>query len=1088
MARHSRQTMRILPALLHFCVTLADAVFARCHSDRSRMWRHALGIGALLALSPVDALAQRLPLKAYSTADGLVHNSVNRIVRDSLGFLWFCTAGGLSRFDGYSFTSFGVDQGLPHADVTDFLETRTGEYWVGTRAGLVRFDPTGLKRRAASSAGTSEQPSMFVPVALAGDARLVVAVTVLREGRDGAIWVGTTDGLFRLESDEGHPSLHPIAVGIPHDNVQQRIVDDLLEDRSETLWIATEDGLYRRWRDGTAARYGARDGLPGVFVQTLLEDHEGRLWAGTRDFGFFRFTAGDTHEPPVIDRRFTTPDLPSIWVSQLFETSQHRLWIATAKGLVEYVPAGDAQGRQFRAFGTRNGLTQDGIEAFGEDLGGSLWLGMSDTGVMKLANSGLTAYGERDGLRHVGAIFEDRAHQLCFRGSVLGDQRHSVFEGARLDLVNANEPEYHTRFGCFDGRRFDWFSLAWGPALQPQPGMSDADAVIGWVQEHVTLQARSGEWWVGTGQGLFRFPAADRFSALKSVNPIAVYTTHDGLAAWQVFRLFEDSHGNVWISTIDATTTNGLARWEPASERPRDLAGSPGLPSLKDELARAFCEDAAGNIWIGFNNALVRYADGAFALFTAADGLPPGAIKDIHLDRAGRLWLASARSGLFRVDGVERARPTFVRYTTAPGLSNDGLEVIVDGADGQMFIGGARGLDRLDATTGNVEHFSEADGLPVGRFVAGYRDSRGVLWFGTSSSLIRFEPAGDRPPVPPPIRITGLRIMDVPQSVSALGERHLSLPDLAFDQHPLQIDFSALSFTPGEVIRYQYRLDDDGGAWSAPSDQRSVTYASLSPGRHAFRVRAMNSDGILSTDTASVTFAVLRPPWLRWWFLTLEVFAFLALVYGFYRYRIGRVLELAAIRTRISTDLHDDIGANLTRIAILSEVARRTPGDASIAPTASIARIARESVSAMRDIVWAIDPKRESVADLIRRMRQHAEEIFTLRDISLRFDADAHGSARLSIDVRRDLLLMFKEVVNNAARHSQCSHVSIELRRDGSCLLLLVADDGVGFDTSTESQGQGLANLRRRTERLKGTCAVQSRPGAGTTVSVRVPF
>ena len=110
----------------------------------------------------------------------------------------------------------------------------------------------------------------------------------------------------------------------------------------------------------------------------------------------------------------------------------------------------------------------------------------------------------------------------------------------------------------------------------------------------------------------------------------------------------------------------------------------------------------------------------------------------------------------------------------------------------------------------------------------------------------------------------------------------------------------------------------------------------------------------------------------------------------------------------------------------------------------------------MSDIVWAINPKRESVADLIRRMRQHAEEVFTLRDIKLRFNADdAHDSSRLGIDVRRELLLSFKEAVNNAARHSQCSHVSIDLRRDGSCLLLSVADDGVGFDTSSRESGPG---------------------------------
>ena len=119
------------------------------------------------------------------------------------------------------------------------------------------------------------------------------------------------------------------------------------------------------------------------------------------------------------------------------------------------------------------------VQSLGEDIGGSLWLSISDEGVMKLANSGLTSYGERDGLHHVGAIFEDRAHQLCLRGSVLGDSRRSVFEGARLDLVNAKEPKYNARYGCFDGRRFDWFTLAWGPALRPWPGMSDTNAVVG---------------------------------------------------------------------------------------------------------------------------------------------------------------------------------------------------------------------------------------------------------------------------------------------------------------------------------------------------------------------------------------------------------------------------------------------------------------------------------------------------------------------------------------------------------------------------------------------------------------------------------
>jgi signal transduction histidine kinase len=211
-----------------------------------------------------------------------------------------------------------------------------------------------------------------------------------------------------------------------------------------------------------------------------------------------------------------------------------------------------------------------------------------------------------------------------------------------------------------------------------------------------------------------------------------------------------------------------------------------------------------------------------------------------------------------------------------------------------------------------------------------------------------------------------------------------------------------------------------------------------------------------------------------------------------YRYRVTRLLEMANMRTRIATDLHDDIGANLTRIALLSEVAKQThdadrDSDAD-GPLASITRIARESVSSMSDIVWAINPKRESLLDLIRRMRQHADEIFTQRDIELRFNApSAADSLRLGVDVRRDLLLIFKEAVNNAARHSKCSRVDIDLRVEGSRLVLVVADDGVGLDATVEREGQGITSMQRRAQRLKGTFEITSGTGSGTTIRLDIP-
>ncbi len=345
---------------------------------------------------------------------------------------------------------------------------------------------------------------------------------------------------------------------------------------------------------------------------------------------------------------------------------------------------------------------------------------------------------------------------------------------------------------------------------------------------------------------------------------------------------------------------------------------------------------------------------------------------------------------------------------------------------------------------------------------------------------------------PPPILLTGLRVAGVSQQVSANGETDLNLPDLAASGNQLQIDFVALSFATGESLRYQYRLEGADADWSTLTSQRTINYANLAPGRYRFLVRALTSEGSMSPIPASVSFLVQPHLWQRWWFLTLGALAVMAAGYGVYRFRVARLLEVANMRTRIATDLHDDIGANLTKIAILSEVARQQRGNGNEGvdnPLSSIARISRDSVASMSDIVWAINPKRDTLLDLVRRMRRHAEEIFTTRDIGLEFRAPgADNHLKLGVDVRRDLFLIFKEAVNNVARHSRCSRVEIDFPADGSELLLQVSDNGAGFDPAVESEGQGLMSMRRRAQARGGSLEIESRPGGGTTTTCRVPL
>ena len=476
--------------------------------SKNRRW--LLGLVAVLLGSGSVAHAERLPLKSYTTADGLAHDTVQRIVRDSRGFLWFCTEGGLSRFDGTAFMSFGVDQGFPLAPVYDLLETRNGEYWVATGAGLVRFDPRGRAGRRGVSPHQDVNGAMFTLIVPADEDRRARTIMRLLEGRDGTLWAGARKGLYRLDRTTRRASLQHVEIGLRR-GPELAEITDVIEDRLGRLWIATPDGLIRRWADGTTARYSTELGIPKWFLSDLFEDHRGGLWFAVRDGGFFRFSADETRAPPVLTMKIP---IATAWINQLFETSDGRFWVAGLGGFSEFFPDGERKGT-WRSYGVVNGLSEPGVNAMAEDLAGNLWLAVGYAGAMRLSREGLTTFGRPDGLHSVYDVFEDRDSHLCFRGFVLGDpSTTTVFEGAHVPLVSVLDPYPWPRLGCFDGQRFEVFAPA---RLPPDP------KAWGWIAEGVTLQARSGEWWLGSASGVFQYPAADHFSLIKATPPRGVF-------------------------------------------------------------------------------------------------------------------------------------------------------------------------------------------------------------------------------------------------------------------------------------------------------------------------------------------------------------------------------------------------------------------------------------------------------------------------------------------------------------------------------------------------------------------------------------
>ena len=1032
------------------------------------------------------ANCERLPIKTYSVAEGLAGNQINKIVRDTRGFLWICTNEGLSRFDGYIFENFGVDQGLPHNNVTDFLETREGEYWVGTYGGLVRFNPKGGRNGTVADAnapgGTDRMFSLVNPE---GTNQAALAISVIVEDQAGVIWCGTLNGLFRLERTDGRYTLRPIEIGMPHDYREQSIVSDLVQDRKGMIWIASPSGLYRMTSDLGYKRFTERDGLPEQYIQSLSMDRDGQLWAGTRSTGIFRFS-NKLDNSLLLGFRLTFNDGSQHgWINQIKQTSDRRYWAATAAGLIEFFPEPDHSGNLFNSYTERNGLAYHEITSLAEDSGGNLWLG-SSAGAMKLARNGFITYGEQDGVTLVNAIFSDWRGRVCFRGYVPGQRSLGQSGGSRANAVQFESETPVTKLGCFDGRRFDW--------MIPD-ALARYDS-LGWVGENVTLQSRAGEWWIGTGDGLYRFSSTDKLSGLRHAQPIAHYSLKDGLAANQVFRLFEDSQQNIWISTT-SSPANGLAMWSHETGTLVDYSNSPGLPPIRENLARSFAEDLSGSVWIGFNNGLARYHNGQFTFFTVNQGLPAAGIGYIEADHTGRIWLASSIGGLIRLDDPTVERPVFVRYTSAEGLSSNSTGVITEDLAGHIFVTTGHGLDELDTVTGQFRHFTTADGLASGAILSAFCDQGGNLWVGTLKGLSRFTPLRNEVTAQaPPVMFLGLRVAGSSRTISEVGETSIELADLSANENEIQLEFTSLSFYSGDTLRYQYKLEGANSSWSALDHGRALTLANLAPGRYRILVRAVNANGIFSAVPAVLSFRIMRPIWQRWWFVLIVGAIVAAIAFTVYRSHVSRIIEVERLRVRIATDLHDDIGAGLSRVAILTEVVKQqVAGNAehSLPLLTEIADSSRNLVASMRDIVWAMGSGQNELIDVVLRVRQFASDVLDARCIEWSFTlSEELEKIKLTSSQRRHVFLIFKEAINNAVRYSECRSVSLSLTTVDDRLEGEIGDDGVGFESDVicrrSTGGHGIANMKKRAIEIGGNVTVDTAPGMGTKLRLSIPL
>jgi signal transduction histidine kinase/ligand-binding sensor domain-containing protein len=1063
--------------------------------------------------------AQRLPFKTYTAADGLATSITHHITRDSEGFLWFAGRGGLSRFDGTQFISYQFSETESAPLVHFFLESRDRKYfWIASDTGLYR-----VERRVETEARPIERT-------LREGVRRMRAKKVsgqgfwgLHETPQGELLAGSQGGLFLIENrdaDEVAPRRleNSRTAEAEKSNSEREFVDGL----DSSFWIGTDAGLVRRTPDGRFLTYDVPRVIPvGDESYAVRIDAAQRVWIVFRT-GVFVLAPEPLEqiaELPNLTARvmpvkeFTLggagtvelPEEPGAMVKLNFESVEGRAGQSAAAAVQDifqssdgkiWIPAADAlfvfTGNKYERERDANALPGT-TRRIAEDMFGNIWFG-TFSGVIKMTRRGLTTYAATSGLpdANVHLIQETPAGELLV---VHGNWRVSRFTPEGFETSTLNLPE---------NARFSWTSFP-------------------------VVQDRRGALWSLQTAGLFRIAPPASFAALA--RQPAEKAGRAGEAEAPMFegryfyRAFNDRQGNIWFSAnANEPERRTLLKFSPATGEWQDLSAAPGFPP--NRLFASFAEDRAGNFWFGFSGSsgLVKFAGGRFTEIPSTEnGLPAGSIFALHVDRGGRLWASSNEQGITRIDDPAAENLTFVRYTVNEGLSSNNVRCLAEDADSRIYAGTVRGVSRIVPATGKITQITTADGLAADFVQAAFRSSDGALWFGTSNGLSRYEPGIDDAPPAPRVFISDLQIAGVNYAVNEFGQAEVAGIETSATENNLQINF----FSVGEAVRYQFKLDGAQSAdWSAPTDQRAVNFANLPPGAYRFLVRAVAPNGAATETPAVIAFAIRPPFWKTGWFILLSALFVSLVLFAIYRFRTEhlrrvnaalteakraeeelsharqeRLKELERVRRRIATDLHDDIGSSLTQIAVLSEVARTQAAvlesETLSAPLERIKGVSKELVEAMSDVVWAINPNKDNMGDLVQRMRLFASDVCAARQIHFELNAPPVGThLRLGANIRREVFAIFKESVNNAVKYSEARNIIADFGIADDFLTLKIADDGSGFDAALvlsedfapETGGNGLVNMRRRAGELGGECRITSAPGEGTTVHLSAPL
>jgi signal transduction histidine kinase/ligand-binding sensor domain-containing protein len=967
------------------------------------------------------------------------------------------------------------DDGLPNNTVSGLAQTPDNYLWIGTANGLARFD--GLRFEEFASSDFIAPPD-----------RGVLALCL---GRSGGLRLAT-DRASIVWLEAGKHRVMTTSDGLP-----KATVAALFEDREAALWVMYRGGAVARIQGSECKEFGAADGLPeGGMICSMASDSAGKVWflkngqLGIVQNGKFQTLARVDAAPG----RLVPARGGGVWFCAGF-----RLYRFKEGGAVE--SCGD--------FSEGKGLSE--VSVLVESRNGAVWIGTTVNGLFRFEAGQFERVPTTH--REILTVMED-AEGTIWVGTGGGGLNQVRPQAVELLTGRAGLPFESVTSLTQDSDGVVWAATQDGSLSrlldgrwQPVPA-DDTN----WFSDALSVCADpTGGVWIGTrNHRLFRWRDGV-FVNWGDVNQIKGQTIHTVVVA---------RNGDVWLGGGDSPAAIIRLRAGKIThyETPEDV-----------RIIRASVEDAAGNIWFGSSKGVLLRVEGDRLVDETerTTGIPQP-IRCLSATPDGAVWIGYAGIGVGLLRGKE-----FTSISASAGLHNDFVSQIIADDHGWMWFAGDRGIFRvrradLEAVAeGQADrvrsiHHGQGDGLPslqanFGNTPNSLRSRDGRIWLAMRTGLAAVSPR--RLPdesQAPPVLIT--RVMVGERVVAAYGgvlsptiAKDPSVIDLSVhrgelrlppDHRRIEFGFTALSFVGAENVAFRYRLDGSDEDWS-DAERRSAPYLRLPKGKYQFRVSACNAQGIWNTTEAIVKFEVEPFLWETWWFRGAVLAGFTGIIIAIVRYvsfrRLRRQLlqleqqaTLHKERARIAKDIHDDLGASLTQISLIGELARQDSASQEKVGghIEKMSGTARQAVKSLDEIVWAVNPRNDTLAHFIDYTGQFALDYLRLAEVRCRLDLPEQVPPReLSTDVRHNLFLVVKEAINNTVKYAHATELRLRIAVTEEKLELSIEDNGRGFEHPPDAAGaDGLRNMEQRLADIGGRCWIQGRPGAGVKISLELPW